>query len=182
MVMRNLLTLCLFSFALPSHAACPNAPDITAAVDVLLEQVQSAPNERAARQISNQFWVLWTKAPDEKAQDLLDRGMQAREVFAFDTAAKAFDELVEYCPNYAEGYNQRAFVNFLQQNYQVALVDLDLAIARSPRHVAAIAGKALTLMGLEDDEAAQVVLREALALNPWLSERRFLKEPDGEEL
>ena len=108
--------------------------------------------------------------------------MRARAEYDFLPALEAFDKLTAYCPDYAEGYNQRAFVNFLRQDYEAALVDLDLAIARSPRHIAAIAGKALTLIGLQRDAEAQRVLREALALNPWLSERRYLTDPDATDL
>ena len=39
-------------------------------------------------------------------------------------ATDALDRLVEYCPNYAEGYNQRAFVSFLRQDFEAALVEL----------------------------------------------------------
>ena len=178
--MRYLLLVPLF--VSPAFAECPPPPDITADADALIAKAQAAPDEGTARPISGQLWELWATAPDEQAQALLDRGMSARATYNFVEALDAFDRLVDYCPDYAEGYNQRAFVNFLRQDFALALIDLDLAIERSPRHVAAISGKALTLMGLGRDEEAQVVLREALSLNPWLSERALLVEPPGEEL
>ncbi|NNL17894.1 MAG: hypothetical protein HKP37_04040, partial [Boseongicola sp.] len=167
--MKQLLILPFL--AMPAFADCPANPDIADAADALLEQAQAAPNEGAARGISGQLWELWATAPDEQAQVLLDRGMSARASYNFVEALDAFDRLTEYCPDYAEGYNQRAFVNFLRQDFALALVDLDRALERSPRHVAAISGKALTLMGLGRDEEAQDVLREAVDLNPWISER-----------
>ncbi|MEL7462256.1 MAG: tetratricopeptide repeat protein, partial [Pseudomonadota bacterium] len=94
----------------------------------------------------------------------------------------ALNRLVDYCPDYAEGYNQRAFAAFLQADYDAALADLDLALDRSPTHLGALSGKALTLMGMGRNDIAQDVLREALALNPWLPERRFLIERPGEKL
>lgn len=176
-------SLCLALIcATPAFADCPAAPDIVEAESALIAQAQAAPNEGAAQGISQGLWELWTTAPDEKAQGLLDRGMAARASYNFEGALAVFDDLVTYCPDYAEGYNQRAFINFLRQDYAAALVDLDRAIDRSPRHVGAISGKALTLMGLQREDEAQIVLREALALNPWLSERHLLKEPPGQEL
>ncbi|MDG1340185.1 MAG: tetratricopeptide repeat protein [Paracoccaceae bacterium] len=121
-------------------------------------------------------------APDATAQDMLDRGMRARESYAFDEAERAFTELIVYCPNYAEGWNQRAFVHFLRQDFDEALPDLDKAIELDAGYVAAIAGKALTQIGLGEADAAQITLRQALALNPWLSERSLLTEPLGEEI
>jgi tetratricopeptide (TPR) repeat protein len=94
----------------------------------------------------------------------------------------ALNRLIEYCPAYAEGYNQRAFTNYLQQDFEAALVDLDRALNILPTHVAALSGKALTLMGLGRSAEAQEVLRAALALNPWLQERALLAEPIGTDL
>lgn len=179
--MRHAILAVLLSAA-PAFADCPTAPDFAVEQDKLIAEVRVAPNERAARVISNRMWALWATAPDDTAQEMLDRGMAAREVFDFASALDAFDALVTYCPEYAEGYNQRAFVHFLREEYDTALVDLDRAIERSPRHIAAIAGKALTLFGLKRDEEGQRVLREALELNPWLSERRFLVEQDATDL
>jgi tetratricopeptide (TPR) repeat protein len=128
------------------------------------------------------MWALWTQAPDEAAQELLDSGMRKRGVYDFLGAIEDFDRLVRYCPNYAEGYNQRAFVRFLRQEYDLALKDLDKTLQLSPTHVGALSGKALTLMGLGQVEAGQAVLRDALKLNPWLPERHLLLQPKGEEL
>ncbi len=163
-------------------SACPSAPDHSEALADLLRQAQEAPNEYQARLITNDMWALWADAPDEAAQEVLDRGMRKRRAFDLLGAAADFDRLIAYCPEYAEGYNQRAFVRFIQQDYARALDDLDRALALSPTHVAALAGKAMTLIGLGRMEEGQAVLRQALELNPWLPERRLLLDPPGEEL
>ncbi len=167
--------------------SCPAVPDHNAALDGLFAEMAAAENETDARVISNQMWELWTDAPDEAAQALLDRGMQARSSYDFLGALEALDGLVAYCPDYAEGYNQRAFVNYLRQDFATALVDLDRTIERSPRHVGALSGKALSLLALGRVEEARAALTAALALNPWLSERHLAApggplEPVGEDL
>lgn len=166
----------------PLAAGCPAPPDHSDALADLLNQVQQAPNEYRARLITNDMWALWADAPDEAAQEVLDSGMGKRRAFNLIGAVEDFDRLIAYCPDYAEGYNQRAFVRFLQQDYPRALEDLDRALALSPTHVAALAGKAMTLMGMGRMEEGQGVLRLALKLNPWLPERRLLQDPPGEEL
>jgi Tfp pilus assembly protein PilF len=111
--------------------------------------------------------------------------MERRAAYDFARALAFFDELVGYCPDYAEGWNQRAFVHFLNGDHALALEDLEIALSLSPGHIAAKAGLALTLMNLGRTEAGQSVLREALALNPWLPERGMLlpeAKPEGEEL
>ena len=168
--------------ATPAWADCPAPPDIAVAQEKIFRDAKNARTQAEGRLISPRLWELWVKAPDERAQEMLDRGMGALRVSDFTTALDHLDRLVAYCPDYAEGYNQRAFVNYLNQNFAAALADLDLALERQPKHVAALSGKALTLMGLGRDDEAQVVLREAVILNPWISERSLLTVPLGKEL
>ncbi len=160
---------------------CPDAPDHSAALNGLIQSAQQAPDQTTGLQISNDMWQYWADAPDDYAQELLDEGMSRRESYDYDGAMVALDALIAYCPDYAEGYNQRAFVNFLRQDFAAALPDLDRAIALSPRHVAALAGRALTLVGLERKAEAALSLRAALELNPWLSERALLPSLESGE-
>jgi len=147
-----------------------------------MRQLQALPSPVGARELSDQLWQLWTDAPDEPAQALLDQGMRQRESYDLLGARDTLDRLVEYCPDYAEGYNQRAFANFLRADYTAALYDLDAALAITPTHLGALTGKVLTLIRLDRDPEAQIILREALNLNPWLSERALLTEPAGEDI
>lgn len=170
-----------------AFAECPSAPDISAELDELILQIRDAPNDMKAREISNQMWELWLRAPDEAAQAVLDEGMQARASYDFAGAIEQYDRLVAYCPAYAEGYNQRAFIAFLREDYAAALVDLDVALELSPRHVGAQSGRALTLMNLGRLAEARTQLLAALENNPWLSERFLLLEggplaPQGEDI
>jgi len=178
-----------FPIALPlvlsagfAMAECPAPPDIAEGEAAFFAELQEAENEMQAQDSTRGLWALWTKAPDDAAQTLLDQGMSARRVFDFLGAIEKFDRLVAYCPDYAEGYNQRAFVNFLREDFASALIDLDLALERSPQHVGALSGKALTLMGLGRADEAQEVLKEALALNPWIPERGLLQQTPGEDI
>ncbi|QFT64448.1 tetratricopeptide repeat protein [Roseivivax sp. THAF30] len=163
-------------------ADCPPPPDHSEEISAILDRIQTVDREMDAQVLSNELWELWTDAPDEPAQELLNSGMRARGSYDFLRAMDAFDRLVEYCPDYAEGYNQRAFVSFLREDFAAALPDLERALELNPRHVAALSGKALTLMGLGRDAEAQAALRAALDLNPWLAERYLLSEPPGQEL
>lgn len=177
-----ILTLPLVFSASLALAECPPPPDIAEEQAALFAELQEARNEMQGRDINRKLWELWTDAPDAAAQALLDQGMAARSSYDFLRAIDRFDRLVEYCPDYAEGYNQRAFVNFLREDFAAALVDLDLALERSPSHVGALSGKALSLMGLDRMDEAQEVLRDALALNPWIPERGLLRPEPGEDI
>lgn len=161
---------------------CPDVADRSAELIRLYDDLAASQNEAEAQQLNQRLWEIWTDAPDAKSQALLDEGIDRRAVYDFLGARDTLDALVEYCPDYAEGYNQRAFANYLRQDFKTALVDLDRTLAINPRHIGALSGKALTLMGLGRQDEAQIVLRAALALNPWLSERALLIEPAGEDI
>jgi tetratricopeptide (TPR) repeat protein len=179
--MKWTLPLCLA--AAPAFAeTCPPVADHSARIAQIIAGLGAASGPAEAGVLTQELWGLWTDAPDERAQAMLNEGMARRGNYDFLGSRNVLNRLVAYCPNYAEGYNQRAFTNYLGQNFAAALEDLDRALAIQPTHVAALSGKALTLIGLGRSEEAQVVLRAALELNPWLQERSLLTEPIGTEL
>ncbi|MEP3919852.1 tetratricopeptide repeat protein [Ascidiaceihabitans sp.] len=181
----------LFALALmvgPAWAQdCPDPSDHSAELNGLIAKARAAPDEATGREVSSSMWQVWLRAPNEQAQEVLDRGMRQRDVYDFVGAFKEFDTLATYCPTYAEGFNQRAYVQFLQGAFAGALKDLDLALAINPNHVAAQSGRALTLMQLGRIPEARTQMLAALKNNPWLSERALVAKgaplgPKGEDI
>lgn len=157
-------------------AACPPVAVDAEARDSLHAALAGAESPAAAQPIQGQLWELWLTAPDGDAQDLLDSGLERMRMGDLEMADRAFTALVDYCPDYAEGYNQRAFAHFLRDEFAPALEDLDRALALEPRHIGALSGRALTLVGLGRDAEALEALETAVALNPWLNERAMMPE------
>lgn len=179
--MKWILLLCLL--APPALAdTCPPVPDHSERLTQLHNDLAASLGQGEAQVLTEQLWSLWTDAPDDKAQAMLDEGMRKRSEFDFLGARDVLDQLVEYCPDFAEGYNQRAFASYLRQDFAAALIDLDRTLKINPMHIGALSGKGLTLMGLGRAEEAQIVLREALALNPWLQERALLTDPVAQDI
>jgi tetratricopeptide (TPR) repeat protein len=163
-------------------AVCPAVPDHAEEKVALLRELRIARDETDAMLITGDLWRIWTDAPDARAQELLDRGMSQMRSFEYAASIETLDELVGYCPDYAEGWNQRAFAAYLSGQNEMALADLDRALSIDPKHVAALSGKALTLMKLGRDDEAQLVLRDAVHMNPWLGERALLTIPLGTDI
>lgn len=179
-VMRFLLALFLLSSA--AFAECTPLPDRTEALDAVYDRLSEARNDMEARAINGELWEIWLDAPDEVAQAMLDRGMALREGFDFRGSIEALDELIAYCPDFPEAYNQRAFAAFLARDFDRALTDLDVVLETFPRHLGALSGKALTLIEMGRREEAIPPLQAALALNPFMSERFLLDELLGEKI
>ena len=175
-----LLITCL---ALPAMAqACPAVPVRSAEKAELYAGLLTAKNEMGAAPYNAGLWEIWLDAPDEIAQAMLNEGMALRRVYDFLGSVAVLNDLVDYCPDYAEGYNQRAFAYFLARDFEASLADLDRTLVIDPRHIGALSGKGLTLIELGRNKEAQVVLKEAVALHPWLSERFLIEEPPGTDL
>ena len=142
--------------------------------DDLYSALKQAKDEATARQIENRIWQRWMRAPDSRTGDLVREAMDRRGVYDFAGAKTLLDEAVARSPDYAEAYNQRGFVLFLQDDYDGALADVDRAIEREPRHFAAMAGRAMILMRQGRHQLAQTQLREAVAIHPFLKERGLI--------
>lgn len=178
-----LLLICLSGPAFAQgEADCPTVADQSAEKDRLLQELRFTRDQADAAVISASLWRIWMQAPDDRAQDLLDRGIAQMRAFDYAASIATLGRLIDYCPAYAEGWNQRAFAAFLSGDHASALVDLDQALAIDPRHVPALSGKALTLMHLGRHDEAQLVLRDAVTLNPWLGERALLTIPLGTDI
>ena len=142
----------------------------------LFSALKNAPNEKVANAAVQAIWELWQTAPDAKAQAMLDAARSRMGVYDFDGAIEHLDELVAYAPDYAEGWNTRATILFLQEKYDESLEDVAKTLELEPNHFGALSGKAVILMRQGRIDLSQDALREAVELNPFLSERRMLIE------
>ncbi len=179
--MRLALALCL----LPLHAVAEPCPASDPALAIqrapLFEDLRDAPNEMRGREVADQIWRSWHVAPDADAQDLLDTAKRRLREADYPEADRLLSALVAYCPDYAEGWNQRAFVRFLSDDLDGALEDLDRTLELEPMHFGALTGRALTLLRQGRAELGQQALRAAVAINPWVTERYLLVTPPGQK-
>ena len=179
--MRHAILALLLSAAPVWGQSCPEGPDRSARADALHAELAEAPDPGAAQRIGGELWELWLTAPDTAAQDLLDDGIARMRVGDLAGSIAVLGRLTFYCPDYAEGWNQRAFAKYLGGDYEGALDDLDRAVALSPRHVGAVSGRGLTLLRLGREVEGLDAIREAVRLNPWLAERALIEAP-GEDI
>lgn len=172
--MKLIFALCLLP--LPLWAACPAPPDASDQRAALHTDLVNAKSEAEAVGFASALWKIWLTAPDAEAQDLLDRSMQRRDAWDLAGSEALQDELVAYCPDYSEAYNQRAFTRFLREDYDGALIDIDRVLAENPYHFGALSGRALVLIQMGRAKDAQQALREAVAVHPFLRERAMIND------
>lgn len=160
--------------------SCPTLAPRVSEREALLEQLATSEDFSSGQRAANALWEFWMEAPDETAQGMLQDGMSRRTSFALAEAENILGALVDYCPNYAEGWNQRAFVRYLREDYEGSLTDIEETLKLEPAHFGALSGKALTLIKQGKRGLAKLTVVRALQVHPWLNERSLLG--DGEDI
>ena len=136
-------------------------------------------SDAEAREIEDRLWTFWRSFADEQSRQLLQESHDAQLRFDYDEALLYMKELVKHAPQFAEGWNQLAYVYFLAGKYDESLAALDRTLELEPMHYAALAGKGIILIQEGKDVEAQVPLKRALAIDPWLKERNLIESPGG---
>lgn len=163
----------LASLAALLWAALAAADQTAPQLDELFTQLANAPGGRQAAAIEQRIWQAWFEHADPAAASLLTRAREAAQAGDAASAEALFDELVGTHPAYAEAWNQRAILRYLQGDLDGSLADIAQALALEPRHFGALSGRGQCLFRQERYREAADAFRDALSINPWLDSVRM---------
>jgi tetratricopeptide (TPR) repeat protein len=157
----------------PSSSKRPGIPrDQAHGLDFLFGALKAAPDEESAKHVEAQILALWSRTSSDTTVLLMQRAKVAMHGQQFDIALKLLDAVLKLHPHYIEGWNQRATLHYLQNDYQRSLEDIEQVLVREPRHFGALAGLGMIMQELGDDKRALEAFRKALAINPHLENVR----------
>ena len=142
--------------------------DRTRGLDFLFGALKVAPDEASAKHVEARIWALWTQTPSDTTALLMIRAKAAMDARQMDVALKLLDAVVKLRPDYVEGWNRRATLYYLQNDYAHSLQDIEQVLVREPRHFGALAGLGMIMQDLGDEKRALDAFRKALAVNPHL--------------
>jgi len=97
---------------------------------------------------------------------LLQRARHAIGVQQYDDALKILDATIALLPGWAEGWNARATVRYLDDDYNGSMADIAQTLKRDPNHLGALMGMAAILQARGKKEDALKVYERALAIAP----------------
>ena len=101
---------------------------------------------------------------------LLERARKAMGEKEFDAAGKILDSTVALLPDWAEGWNARATLRYLDDDFDGSMADVAETLKREPRHLGALMGMSHILEARDKKEQALKVCERALAIAPhWRS-------------
>ena len=75
---------------------CPEPLDYSTELDALIASARAASSAIGAKDVTSGMWDVWLRAPNDQAQEVLDRGLARRNGYDFVGAYRDFDKLVEY--------------------------------------------------------------------------------------
>jgi tetratricopeptide (TPR) repeat protein len=142
--------------------------DRTRGLDFLFGALKAAPDEDSAKHVEARIWALWTQTTSDTTALLMMRAKAAMDAKQMDVALKLLDAVVKLRPDYVEGWNRRATLYYMQNDYAHSLEDIQQVLIREPRHFGALAGLGMIMQELGDDKRALDAFRKALAVNPHL--------------
>lgn len=152
------------------------------ALPALFDELLEAEDASIAARIESRIWREWLDAPDDVSGELLSRlnnAMQARDAAL---ALELADELVETAPDFAEAWNKRATLHYLNGDDDLSVADIGQTLALEPRHFGAISGLGLIFVRKGDPEAALEAFEKVLSISPASRNARRSAESMRREL
>lgn len=148
------------------------APHLPQRLTELFHRLAAAEGAVEASQVEDLIWGVWMSHDDPDAEEALSRATQAIAARELDEAEAILDTLVDLHPGYAEAWNKRATLYFLQRRDRESVADIRRVLELEPRHFGAICGFGQICLRHGDRAAALFAFDAALRVNPHLGSIR----------
>lgn len=177
--LARLVPALLFALALSSPGLADETAD-RAALDQLFAELRVAPDAETAHAIDQKIWTYWTTPSNTQLAQRMVDVMDARGMGNLKLAIDLLNQLVLDYPDYAEGWNQRATLYFMVGDYEASIADCGRVLELEPRHFGALSGRAMMYLQMGKRSLALRDMAAALAIHPFLNERRLFPELEQE--
>lgn len=156
-------------------------------LDRLYARLKEAPDEKRAAAIARNIQRELMNSGSPTIALLMTQATAAVEAKELPVALDLLDAVVRLKPGYAEGWNRRATVYYMLDDYGKSLADLERALALEPRNWEAIGGLASILNAIDEKEGARAACAQALEIYPLQPRIRkscdeLDSEADGEDI
>lgn len=147
----------------------------------LYGQLAKAGSEQEAAPVAEAIERIWLYSGSDTISLLMERSLKAVAEKKPDLALKLLDAVVALAPDFAEGWNRRAYVFYTSNNYERALGDLRRVLALEPSHYKALDGVGQILREMGQKKAALKAFHQLLRVHPqWPNVRQAVSELERE--
>lgn len=172
---------------IPDVVAKVSTPDPVLPLDEILNRLARADDSATAQLLAEEAQARFRHSGSASVDLILARGMQAQAQGDLALASDFYADLTELAPDFAEGWNMRATLEFQRGDLQGALDDMAKAIDLQPRNFAALANLGQLLERMQQDRAALQAYEDALKVHPFLEpalkgKERLEKAVNGRQL
>lgn len=173
----------LFLFPITAHGQQQNQTS----VEELLDRLAVTSEATEAELLAEEVWARFFSSGSASVDLILQRGIEAQSSKKLDLAGDFFSDVIEFAPDFAEGWNRRAALEYARGEYASAAEDLGVAIQLQPRHFGAMVGLGLVLERLGSAEGAFQAYSDALEIHPFMAQAqegvdRLSKQVEGRQL
>ena len=138
-----------------------------------LKQDDESVRDRATQEL----WRLWFEQKGMLGLDLIRQAQTLLESGSITEAEAILTRLIGREPDFAEAWNRRAVLYYMQGRYQQAIADCERVIQLNPVHFGALHGLGLCYVALGQYTAAIQAFRQALEIQPHsLANQRWILE------
>lgn len=137
-------------------------------LDGLFDSLRKTEVEAEAVPIAREIWRVWGLPKNIKASIPLVQGVVHMSNGEFPDARSKFDQVIAIDPDFAEGWNKRATVAFMQGDFETSVHDIQKTLALEPRHFGALSGLALIYENLGKEETALDILLQVKEIYPGM--------------
>lgn len=151
-------------------------------LDELFADLPEYANTPAGKAIEVKILERFHESGSDTVDLLMAWAALAVEKQEFPLALDVLDQVVMLKPGFAEGWNQRATVYYMIDDYAASLADIRRTLALEPRHFGALSGLGMILHETGHDDRAIDVFRRTLEINPQLQTvRQTLEKLEKED-
>ena len=171
--------------AAPQAASLPGktlAEKRSARLDELFFALKRERNEAKATRIAEQIQTQWQNSGSATVDLMMQWAALAMTEKKYAVALDFLDQVTVMKPDFAEGWNRRATVNFLMNDYGRSMADIQKTLSLEPRHFGALAGMAAILKDTGNKEGALHAFEQVLAVYPMMREAQKQAGQLAEEL
>ncbi len=145
-------------------------------ITLLLENLKSA-DEWVRDLATQQLWQLWFEQKGAVGLEVLRRSQTLIERGDLDGAETTLTQIILSQPDFAEAWNRRAVLYFMQGQYWDAIADCEMVIQLNPIHFGALHGLGLSYAAVGQYSRAIRAFHRALKVQPHsIENQRFILE------
>jgi tetratricopeptide (TPR) repeat protein len=142
----------------------------------LFKELADVDPVRPVEEIEDQIWTLWGSHEDRLAEETLAAAVEAIASGELQKARPLLDHLVIKHPDWAEAWNKRATLAYIEKRDADSLFDIAQTLRIEPRHFGAISGFGNVCLRHGHLNEARAAFQIALSINPHMEELRDMLE------